>query len=95
MQFDDLVALVGERLGTTVQAMSPVDRRSASGRSPCIWEVLTEHGSFWALQEGLRVELFRASDVRGYAVPGSIRVTQAVRRFLELHPEPPKLRESA
>jgi len=85
MELDAVTAYARERLGLELQAVTLL-RRPGSGRGPPgVWSLMTEHGTFWLVEEDGQVELFRAThDSRTPSL-------EATRRFRELHPkEPPR-----
>ena len=79
MELGEVVAHARERLGMEIQAVELVRARPAGSRLPEVWSLLTECGSFWLVEHGGLVEIFRAAFGRQPA-------TVAARRFLELHP---------
>jgi hypothetical protein len=89
MQSHQVAAQVRERLGMEVQAVSLVRGRSRAAWSGHVWAVMTEHGHFWVVESGGIVELFRVAQAED-PILRSISCaspTDAVKRFLELHPE--------
>jgi hypothetical protein len=89
---DEVAAHVRDRLGMEPQAIAPfrVARRGAwAGR---VWQLMTERGNFWLVEDGTAAELFLAAVPIGTAAaPVSYPTTaRAVARFHELHPADPR-----
>jgi len=89
MDPDIVVAHVRELSGMDVQAVTLVRTGPREAAIPRVWAVMTEHGQFWAAEDGSSLELFRA--VNRPTAPNPLTCQSAVeaaRRFLELHPRP-------
>src|SRR5436190_515303 len=92
MDPDRVAAQVRERSGLDVQAVTLV--RSGAGEElvPWVWAAMTEHGHFWAVEDGDTLELFRA--VARRTSPDDLlachSAVEAARRFLVLHPRAPE-----
>jgi len=89
MDPDHVVAQVRELSGMDVQAVTLVRTGPRDAAIPRVWAVMTEHGQFWAAEDGAALELFRA--VSRPATPNPLTCQSAVeaaRRFLALHPRP-------
>lgn len=88
MQPDEVAASVRERVGMDVQAVGLVRARARAGPAPRVWTVMTEHGYFWFVEDGIETEVFRALQQRG--IPASTSAchsaAEAARRFVALHP---------
>src|SRR5215211_2938518 len=85
----DLVAAhVRERSGLDVQAVTLVRSGASEDLVPWVWAAMTEHGHFWAVEDGESLELFRA--VARRTSPDDLlachSAVEAARRFLLLHP---------
>ncbi len=83
MDLEEVTALARERLGLEFQAVTLLRRPRPDRRWPQVWSLMTEHGTFWLVEEDGQVELFRATHDR--RTPS----LEATRRFRELHPEEP------
>src|SRR3954452_16108761 len=89
MDPDVVVAHVRELSGMDVQAVTLVRTGPREAAIPRVWAVMTEHGQFWAAEDGSALELFRA--VGRPATPNPLpcqSAVEAARRFLELPPRP-------
>jgi hypothetical protein len=88
MDPDHVAAQVRERSGLDVQAVTLVRSRSSDEPTPSVWAAMTEHGHFWAVEDGETIELFRA--VARRTAPNDLlschSAVEAARRFLVLHP---------
>ena len=87
MDPDKVEAQVRELSGMDVQAVTLVRAGPRETMLPRVWAVMTEHGHFWAAEDGADLELFRA--VSRPATPNPLTCQSAVeaaRRFLALHP---------
>jgi hypothetical protein len=94
MDPDHVAAQVRERSGLDVQAVTLVRSGAGDELVPWVWAAMTEHGHFWAVEDGEKLELFRA--VARRTSPDDLlachSAVEAARRFLLLHPraaEPP------
>ena len=100
MDPDHVAAQVRERSGLDVQAVTLVRSGASDELVPWVWAAMTEHGHFWAVEDGETLELFRA--VARRTSPDDLlachSAVEAARRFLLLHPraaEAPALRRRA
>ncbi len=88
MDPDHVSAYVRERSGLDVQAVTLVRSGSGDEAMPAVWAAMTEYGHFWAVEDGERIELFRA--VARRTAPNDLlachSAVEAARRFLLLHP---------
>ena len=88
MDPDQVAAQVRERSGLDVQAVTLVRAGAGDELVPCVWAAMTEHGHFWAVEDGETLELFRA--VARRTSPDDLlachSAVEAARRFLLLHP---------
>lgn len=87
MDPDRVVTQVRELSGMEIQAVTLVRSGPREATLPRVWAVMTEHGQFWAAEDGAALELFRA--VNRPARPNPLTCQSAVeaaRRFLALHP---------
>jgi len=88
MDPDHVAAQVRERSGLDVQAVTLVRSGANDELVPWVWAAMTEHGHFWAVEDGERLELFRA--VARRTSPDDLltchSAVEAARRFLLLHP---------
>ena len=89
MDPDHVVAQVRELSGMDVQAVTLVRTGPRETALPRVWAVMTEHGQFWAAEDGARLELFRAVNRPANSNPLTCQsAVEAARRFLALHPRP-------
>jgi hypothetical protein len=88
MDPDRVAAHVRERSGLDVQAVTLIRSGASNEPVPSVWAAMTEHGHFWAVEDGETVELFRA--VARRTSPDDLlachSAVEAARRFLMLHP---------
>src|SRR3954465_11946822 len=88
MDPDRVAAHVRERSGLDVQAVTLIRSGANDELVPWVWAAMTEHGHFWAVEDGETVELFRA--VARRTAPDDLlachSAVEAARRFLLLHP---------
>ena len=88
MDPDHVAAQVRERSGLDVQAVTLVRSGASDELVPWVWAAMTEHGHFWAVEDGETLELFRA--VARRTSPDDLlachSAVEAARRFLLLHP---------
>ena len=88
MDPDRVAAQVRERSGLEVQAVTLVRSGASDELVPWVWAAMTEHGHFWAVEDGETLELFRA--VARRTSPDDLlachSAVEAARRFLLLHP---------
>lgn len=88
MDPDHVAAQVRERSGLEVQAVTLVRTGTPGDAAPRVWAAMTEHGHFWAVEDGAAIELFRA--VARRTAPNDLlschSAVEAARRFLVLHP---------
>lgn len=88
MSPDHVAAQVRERSGIDVQAVTLVRSGNGDVTMPSVWAAMTELGHFWAVENGERLELFRA--VARKTAPTDLTAchsaVEAARRFLLLHP---------
>ncbi|MFN8635779.1 MAG: hypothetical protein U0893_18175 [Chloroflexota bacterium] len=88
MDPEKVASHVRERSGLDVQAVTLVRSGAHHEPVPWVWAAMTEHGHFWAVEDGERVELFRA--VARRTSPDDLlschSAIEAARRFLRLHP---------
>ena len=88
MDPDHVAAQVRERSGLDVQAVTLVRSGAGDELVPWVWAAMTEHGHFWAVEDGETLELFRA--VARRTSPDDLlachSAVEAARRFLLLHP---------
>jgi len=88
MDPDHVAAQVRERSGLDVQAVTLVRSGAHDDLVPWVWAAMTEHGHFWAVEDGETLELFRA--VARRTSPDDLlachSAVEAARRFLLLHP---------
>ncbi|HZO25612.1 MAG TPA: hypothetical protein VFH48_06410 [Chloroflexota bacterium] len=89
MDPDRVAAQVRERSGLDVQAVTLVRSGASDELVPWVWAAMTEHGHFWAVEDGETLELFRA--VARRTSPDDLlachSAVEAARRFLLLHPK--------
>lgn len=89
MDPDHVEAQVRELSGLDVQAVTLVRSGLREAAIPRVWSVMTEHGQFWAAEDGTKLELFRAVSRPAAANPLTCQsAVEAARRFLALHPRP-------
>lgn len=89
MDPDHVVAQVRELSGLDVQAVTLVRTSPREAAIPRVWAVMTEHGQFWAAEDGTALELFRAVSRPAASNPLTCQsAVEAARRFLALHPRP-------
>ncbi|MCC7368582.1 MAG: hypothetical protein IT306_09175 [Chloroflexi bacterium] len=88
MNPDHVAAHVRERSGLDVQAVTLARAGSGDDLLPTVWAAMTELGHFWAVEDGERIELFRAVARRTAAndLTACHSAVEAARRFLSLHP---------
>lgn len=88
MNPDHVAAHVRERSGLDVQAVTLVRSGTGDVLMPAVWAAMTELGHFWAVEDGEKIELFRAVARRTSSndLTSCHSAVEAVRRFLELHP---------
>jgi hypothetical protein len=87
MDPDRVVAKVRELSGMEIQAVTLVRSGPRDATLPRVWAVMTEHGQFWAAEDGATLELFRAVNRPGPSSPLTCSsAVEAARRFLALHP---------
>jgi hypothetical protein len=88
---DEVAAYVRDRLGMDPQAVARARRGVPAGWAGRVWDVMTERGNFWLVEDGAAVELFLAFAPTGPTSPTARYPTpaRAVARFLELHPADP------
>lgn len=88
MDPDRVATHVRERSGLDVQAVTLIRSGASNEPVPSVWAAMTEHGHFWAVEDGETVELFRA--VARRTSPDDLlachSAVEAARRFLVLHP---------
>jgi hypothetical protein len=88
MDPDRVAAHVRERSGLDVQAVTLIRAGASNEPVPWVWAAMTEHGHFWAVEDGEILELFRA--VARRTAPDDLlschSAVEAARRFLLLHP---------
>jgi hypothetical protein len=88
MDPDRVATHVRERSGLEVQAVTLIRSGASEELVPWVWAAMTEHGHFWAVEDGETVELFRA--VARRTAPDDLlachSAVEAARRFLLLHP---------
>ena len=79
MDPDRVVTQVRELSGMEIQAVSLVRTGPREATIPRVWAVMTEHGQFWATEDGAALEMFRAvnrpapqSPLNGKPASGSI-----------------------
>jgi hypothetical protein len=88
MDPDHVASQVRERSGLDVQAVTLVRSGAGDELVPWVWAAMTEHGHFWAVEDGETLELFRA--VARRTSPNDLlachSAVEAARRFLVLHP---------
>jgi len=88
MDPDRVATHVRERSGLNVQAVTLVRSGARDEPAPRVWAAMTEHGHFWAVEDGECVEMFRA--VARRTSPDDLlachSAIEAARRFLRLHP---------
>src|SRR3954471_1766655 len=88
MDPDRVAAHVRERSGLDVQAVTLIRSGPSDEPVPWVWAAMTEHGHFWAVEDGEIVELFKA--VARRTSPDDLlachSAVEAARRFLLLHP---------
>lgn len=88
MDPDHVASQVRERSGLEVQAVTLVRSGASDELVPSVWAAMTEHGHFWAVEDGEILELFRA--VARRTSPDDLlachSAVEAARRFLLLHP---------
>jgi len=87
MDPDRVVAHVRDLSGMEVQAVTLVRSGPREATLPRVWAVMTEHGQFWAAEDGEAIELFRAVSRPAPSNPLTCQsAVEAARRFLALHP---------
>ena len=87
MDPDRVVAHVRDLSGMEVQAVTLVRNGPREATLPRVWSVMTEHGQFWAAEDGEAIELFRAVSRPSPSNPLTCQsAVEAARRFLSLHP---------
>jgi hypothetical protein len=88
MSHDQLAAYAEERLGMSVQAIT-LARPCPPGQGPEVWEVMTELGYFWLVEQDGATELFRAGLLLGRQARhlSCNSPAAAARLFKELHPD--------
>jgi hypothetical protein len=90
MDPESVASQVRERSGLDVQAVTLVRAGAEDELAPWVWAAMTEHGHFWAVEDGESLELFRA--VARRTLPDDLlachSAVEAARRFLLLHPRP-------
>jgi hypothetical protein len=88
MDPDRVASQVRERSGIDVQAVTLVRSGASDDLVPWVWAAMTEHGHFWAVEDGETLELFKA--VARRTSPDDLlschSAVEAARRFLLLHP---------
>jgi hypothetical protein len=88
MDPDRVASHVRERSGIDVQAVTLVRSGASDDLVPWVWAAMTEHGHFWAVEDGETLELFRA--VARRTSPDDLQschsAVEAARRFQLLHP---------
>jgi hypothetical protein len=88
MDPDRVASHVRERSGIDVQAVTLVRSGASDELVPSVWAAMTEHGHFWAVEDGETLELFKA--VARRTSPDDLlschSAVEAARRFLLLHP---------
>lgn len=88
MDPDRVASHVRERSGIDVQAVTLVRSGASNDPVPSVWAAMTEHGHFWAVEDGETLELFKA--VARRTSPDDLlschSAVEAARRFLLLHP---------
>jgi hypothetical protein len=88
MDPDRVASHVRERSGIDVQAVTLVRSGASDDLVPWVWAAMTEHGHFWAVEDGETLELFKA--VARRTSPDDLlschSAVEAARRFLQLHP---------
>ena len=89
MDPDHVASQVRERSGLDVQAVTLVRSGAGDELVPSVWAAMTEHGHFWAVEDGQTIELFRA--VARRTSPDDLlachSAVEAARRFRLLHPQ--------
>ena len=87
MNSDRVVAQVRELSGMEIQAVTLVRNGPREATLPRVWAVMTEHGQFWAAEDGAALEMFRAVNRPAPSSPLTCQsAVEAARRFLALHP---------
>ena len=87
MNSDRVVAQVRELSGMEIQAVTLVRSGPRQATVPRVWAVMTEHGQFWAAEDGAALEMFRAVNRPAPSSPLTCQsAVEAARRFLALHP---------
>src|SRR2546423_5714206 len=87
MDPDRVVMQVRELSGMEIQAVTLVRSGPREAMLPRVWAVMTEHGQFWAAEDGATLELFRAVSRPAQPSPLTCQsAVEAARRFLALHP---------
>ena len=88
MQPDEVAARVRELIGMDIQAVGLVKTRTRGEPAPRVWTVMTEHGYFWLVEDGVTTEVFRAVQQRSMPASASAchSAAEAARRFIDLHP---------
>ena len=84
----EVAAHARERLGMEIQSVSRNQVVTQQDRALTTWNLMTEHGRFWLVEQTGVVEIFRAARSgasRAHPTDG-VSAVEAVRRFLELHP---------
>ena len=97
MDPDRVVTQVRELSGLEIQAVTLVRSGPREATLPRVWAVMTEHGHFWAAEDGATLELFRAVSRPTPSGPSACQsAVEAARRFLTLHPRqgPPSASET-
>jgi hypothetical protein len=88
MDPEKVASHVRERSGLDVQAVTLVRSGARDEPVPRVWAAMTEHGHFWAVEDGECLELLRA--VARRTSPDDLlachSAIEAARRFLRLHP---------
>jgi len=87
MDPDRVVSQVRDLSGMDVQAVTLVRSGPREAALPRVWAVMTEHGHFWAAEDGEALELFRAVNRPSASNPLTCQsAVEAARRFIALHP---------
>jgi hypothetical protein len=93
MNSDRVVAQVRELSGMEIQAVTLVRNGPREATLPRVWAVMTEHGQFWAAEDGATLEMFRAVNRPAPSSPLTCQsAVEAARRFLALHPRSAEVR---
>jgi hypothetical protein len=97
MDPDRVASHIRERSGLDVQAVTLIRSGASDDLVPWVWAAMTEHGHFWAVEDGETLELFRA--VARRTAPDDLlachSAVEAARRFLLLHPRTAEAKASA